>query len=371
MKAVLVSAFLSYEPRLFLVKAALEKLGVTTKVLITDFDHRKKARRGSFPRAATVIPTKPYTKNLSLGRILSHIDFSFKAKTIIEREAPEILYVLAPPNSLAYVGASYKKSHPNVKLIIDICDMWPEAFPSRFGTTLLRVPFYFWQNLRTSALKKADCVLTECNRFTRALSPIDAKTLFWSAKKTEASFEGNLKENELHLAYLGSINNILDIERTASLVGRLVAQKPVVVHVIGLGEKKEAFLSALREAGAVVVDHGVVFDQNEIGKIFSVCHAGLNILKPEVFVGLTMKSLEYFKFALPVINSLEGDTADFIKTYGVGFPLSEAPSLATLSVSEINAMKRKVQSFFNSYLETNVIMRQTVLIFKKIVWGGD
>ena len=127
---------------------------------------------------------------------------------------------------------------------------------------------------------------------------------------------------------------------------------------------------ALREAGAVVVDHGVVFDQNEIGKIFSVCHAGLNILKPEVFVGLTMKSLEYFKFGLPVINSLEGDTADFIKTYGVGFTLSDAPRLATLSASEINAMKKKVQSFFNSYLETTVIMRQTILIFKEIVGGG-
>ena len=63
----------------------------------------------------------------------------------------------------------------------------------------------------------------------------------------------------------------------------------------------------MKSAGAEVFYHGKVFDSKEKNRIFETCHYGLNIMKDSVFVGLTMKSMDYFE-GLPIINNIQGDT---------------------------------------------------------------
>ena len=36
-------------------------------------------------------------------------------------------------------------------------------------------------------------------------------------------------------------------------------------------------------------------------------------MKQEVFVGLTMKSIDYFEAGLPIINNIHGDTWNIVK----------------------------------------------------------
>ena len=42
-------------------------------------------------------------------------------------------------------------------------------------------------------------------------------------------------------------------------------------------------------------------------KIINQCHYALNIMKKDVCVGMTMKSLDYFSFGIPIVNNIEGD----------------------------------------------------------------
>ena len=49
MKALLISAFTSYEPRLLLVEEVLQQLGYDTELLLTDFNHAKKTLRETSP----------------------------------------------------------------------------------------------------------------------------------------------------------------------------------------------------------------------------------------------------------------------------------------------------------------------------------
>ena len=42
-------------------------------------------------------------------------------------------------------------------------------------------------------------------------------------------------------------------------------------------------------------------------------------MKSSVCVGLTMKSLDYFQAGLPIVNNIDGDTADMIDAYNIGF----------------------------------------------------
>ena len=380
MKALLISAFTSYEPRLLLVEDVLQQLGYDTELLLTDFNHAKKTLRETSPNGATLIPTKPYRKNLSFARILSHRDFAKKALRIVRERKPEVIYAIVPPNTLARELATYKKSTPNVKLILDVCDMWPEAFPVATLKPVLAPFFFFWKALRDKALPSADLVITECDLFREKLLPISAKTIRWTVAglpKSETPFGDSLKETlsstELHLAYLGSINNLIDIPRIAEFVKEASTVKPVTVHVIGTGEKKEEFLSTLRDAGAKVIDYGVVYDEKKKAEIFSHCHAGLNVMKPSTFVGLSMKSLEYLKFGLPLVNSLRGDTARFVSENGVGININNpeaAKHLASMTLEENEAMRARAKDLFTSTLEVGKIKTTITMIFNEILARG-
>ncbi|HFM6525006.1 TPA: hypothetical protein ACG854_002936, partial [Enterococcus faecium] len=48
------------------------------------------------------------------------------------------------------------------------------------------------------------------------------------------------------------------------------------------------------------------------------CHFGLNLFKSNTIIGLSMKSIEYFRFGLPIISNLSGDTKEIVKRYNVG-----------------------------------------------------
>ena len=46
-------------------------------------------------------------------------------------------------------------------------------------------------------------------------------------------------------------------------------------------------------------------------------------MKPEVFVGMTMKSLDYLSAGLPIINNIGADVWKMVERDGIGFNISE------------------------------------------------
>ena len=50
----------------------------------------------------------------------------------------------------------------------------------------------------------------------------------------------------------------------------------------------------------------------------SRCHFGFNLMKPDVRVGLTMKSVDYFRHDLPILNNIPADTAELVDREQVG-----------------------------------------------------
>jgi glycosyltransferase involved in cell wall biosynthesis len=117
---------------------------------------------------------------------------------------------------------------------------------------------------------------------------------------------------------LGSINNIIDIDTIVEIVKQIQKHKPVSMHIIGDGENREKLISEVKGTGAEVIYHGKVYDREEKQQILDGCHYGLNIMKDSVCVGLTMKSMDYFEFGLPIINNIYGDTWDLIKNKNIG-----------------------------------------------------
>ena len=75
-RAVLLSCSDHYNHRLYVIDSYLRSLGYETVYYTSDFDHTsKKVFRCTVP-GCRQIHVRPYQKNLSLSRILSHRDFA-------------------------------------------------------------------------------------------------------------------------------------------------------------------------------------------------------------------------------------------------------------------------------------------------------
>ena len=255
MKVVIVNCFDTYEDRVDLLHDYFKSSGDNITVVQSDFRHFKKARRIESKQDFIFVESKPYYKNISIARMTSHYYFAKKAFEIVENLKPDLLYVMIPPNSLAKFAAQYKRKHNNVKLIFDLMDLWPETMP--FGKVEALPPFCFWRKMRDDELKYADCVITECNLYQEVLERhfiyIKPETIYLAKKEVNID-NGyfNLNKDEVHLCYLGSINNIIDISKINKLINEINKIKPVTLHIIGDGERKDNLISEVKSTGASV-----------------------------------------------------------------------------------------------------------------------
>ena len=320
MKAVIVSSSYSYLDRVELLKEFYEQKGYDTTVLLTDFIHANKSFATWNKEGYVLVKTKSYKKNISAERLYSHHKFAKDVEKILRKMQVDVLHMLLPANSLAKVASKYKETNPNIKLCFDIIDLWPETMPiSRFKTTY---PFEKWRRLRDDYLCAADVIYCECNLFTRVMgkqADDRFQTLYWVKTDEPIQSKPVLSKEEIHLCYLGSINNVIDIEYIVKMCNEISEHKKVVLHIIGDGEKREELIDRLENSNAEVIYHGLVYDKTKKQEIFDICHFGLNIMKSSVCVGLTMKSLDYFQAGLPIINNIDGDTAEMINEFKIGF----------------------------------------------------
>jgi len=370
-KAILISCSDHYKFRLNVIDESMKSLGYETTYLTSNYDHDTKSAFVSEVEGAVQIPVRPYKKNLSVDRILSHREFAKKAFAYLEalEQQPSLLLVHIPPNFLAHYAAKYKKRHPQVTLIFDIFDLWPETFPGGLIKKLLAPAFSVWASLRDGNLCKADYVITECEMFRQKLQlPAETSGTVWlcAPALTVEKPCPQLREDGLELCYLGSINNIISIEDICGLIQKLVAERPVVLHIIGKGETQQVFCDAAQAAGAEVHFHGAIYDEAEKLEILNRCHFGLNIMKSSVCVGLTMKSVDYFRFGLPIINNIPGDTKQLVQEKGIGVQLEDAEKILSLTTEDCLHMRGCVEQMFTESFAHSVICKQYADIFKRI-----
>ncbi len=354
--AAVVTCFKSNEERTSFVIEALQERGYNTIGVSTDFSHITKKKRTDTRDYYVQIKTDPYTRNLSISRLLSHRSFAKRAFEFLDSYDPDLIWVCVPANSLISEAKKYKDRHPDVKIIIDVIDMWPESMP--LGTLKKLLPFTIWRNIRNDSINCADALVTECSYYKSILKfeyQGQVKTIHWARDNKVEDFDLDLPEDKLSLAYIGSINNIIDIDE----IGRLIdsSDMPVVLHVIGSGESKERLLESLRPKCELVY-YGVTYDPDDKKRVFSKCHAGLNIYKEGLYIGLTVKSIDYFNYGLPIINSIKGDTFSLIKDYGVGFNVDKKSKLDAKKIIEMRLHNEKILEVYENYFTKEVFIRR-------------
>lgn len=346
MKVVIVTNSTNYEPRAEKVGRFLEKRGHEVLWLESDFSHSEKKKRQNHLPGHRYINTVPYKKNLSISRLYSQYDFSQKVFRVLKKEYVDLLYVLAPANSLAPIAAKLKKKYATTKVVLDIIDLWPESLPLKGLKGFW--PVQYWRRLRDDHLKEADLIITECQYYQEFLHLEEGNagakpmvTMYWPKGKeakecVKFQADDGDADGKLHIAYLGSINHIIDMDLIMTVLETVNHKKKVKMHVIGDGENRDVFLERLKKKGIETEYHGSIYDEEEKQRILSKCSFGLNMMKEQVCVGLTMKSIDYFCYGVPMINNIKGDTWQLIEQYGIGVNCDrEAPGKCGEKVIEV------------------------------------
>ena len=372
--AYVISCSDHYGHRLHVTADYLRLRGYEVTYITSDFDHTAKENFVCSVPECVQLHARPYRKNLSLDRILSHQMFArdvFRYLEKLERQ-PDVVVALVPPNFLVHYGAKYKKKHPGVYLIFDIFDMWPETFPFGKAKKLLAPVFGVWAWIRDHSLSAADYVTTECEMFRRLLKLPDekSKAIYLCAEALSIPDCGaRLREDRLELCYLGAINNVIDIPAICGLIRELTAEKPVTLHIIGKGERQQELIEAAETAGAEVCFYGAVYDEEQKQEIISICRFGLNIMKSSVCVGLTMKSVDYFRFGLPIINNIPADTRELVEQKGIGIQCGGdcARRVLDMTVENCLAMRGNVKTVFDTTFEKNVVIGQYNQLFDEVL----
>ena len=356
MKVSIATCFQSNEERLGFVYEACQSRGYEVKAYTSDFSHIRKEKRNNVPASFVALNTMSYTKNLSLKRMLSHRRFAIDLFTEIEKDEPELIWLMAPANSLIKEANTYKKKHPNVKLIIDVIDMWPESLPFRINKGM--IPFSWWRNIRKNNLDCCDMLVTECDLYQNILKNEyhgHIETIRWARDSKAIKSAVPSDDDVLSLIYIGSINNIIDAERIADIIDGI--EMPVKLHVVGEGENTQHFLDTVGKVCNLEY-HGAVREEDKKTEIFNLCHAGINVYKEGLYIGLTVKCIDYFQHGLPIINNIKGDTWDLVKKYDAGINVDEGVIVDGQKLIEMRRNNQSVLNLYNENLTKDIFIQK-------------
>lgn len=352
-KAVLISCFNWYETRLKPIRDMLIERGYDVSVLISDYNHIKKQSISNRYSECSYIHVPEYKNNMSFQRIISHLMFAKKVYQWIRRSKPDFIYCQVPPNRVVAYCADYKKRNPATKFIIDIIDLWPESMP--LGCLRDLPPSKVWKRWRDDAIKEADHVFTECDLYQeklwQILIPSKTTTLYLYKEQTDGEkrlvaniIEKKKNDGIIRFAYLGSMNNVIDINGICEVIRSFtISGKPCELYAIGDGESRKQFEEAVKATGCKTIFHGTVFDELEKIRVLAPCDYAFNMMKSEISVGLTIKSIDYMSYGLPLINNIKGDTWKLVEDNKIGMNVSDN------AVAEASANHSAVLEFFRNH----------------------
>ena len=271
----------------------------------------------------------------------------------------DIVYVCVP-DYLSAVAVLRIKKFQNIRVILDIVDLWPEAFPfpSLINFSIKWCSKKVVNPLRRFLFQGADLILFQSNHFLKQFGSDQGRYGLLSMCLPDKSL-CNKKNNTvpisgvIRILFLGSINSITDINSLAAFLVQLSDHRNVELRVVGGGIGLTKLDNMIHGSSVKLIIHGITFDQNFISKELGLSHFGFNGYKTATEVAVSYKSLDYLQAGLPIINCTKGDLVHIVDEYFCGFNYSPdniralVEKVLCLSDEEHGLMKKNARKVFN------------------------
>lgn len=92
-------------------------------------------------------------------------------------------------------------------------------------------------------------------------------------------------------------------------------------------------------------------------------------MRDSVCIGLTMKSVDYWKHDLPVINNIPADSARLVEAERIGLNLAPdtAKRIAAMPAEECLAMRKNVRRVFDRCFDLPAVLHEYDAALREIV----
>lgn len=332
-----IESFESNNSRFVYIAKMLAKSNKNNIEIITsDFNHSKKKKFNAIGELAGVKITachEPgYPKNVCLKRFNSHRKLSKNIKEYLEkRKKPDIIYCAIPSLAVGKIIAQYAEKN-GVRFVIDIQDLWPEAFKMVFNVPIISdLIFYPMMKQANYIYSKADEIVavseTYCNRALKVNKKTDKDLSVFLG--TDLNYFDECKEKNkvefnddiIRIVYIGTLGhsyNIILVMKSIKLLNNK-GIKNIKFIVMGDGSLKNNFEKFAKENNIDCEFTGRLKYEKMAGLLCS-CDIAVNPIKKGSAGSIINKVGDYAAAGLPVINTQENlEYRNLVEKYNIGY----------------------------------------------------
>lgn len=311
--------------------------GYDVELVTTDFSHSRKKRRSEIENylnfRVTMCHEPIYIKNVSLKRFYSHYVMGRNLKKYLEtRNKPDVIYCAVPSLDVAKMAAEYAEKN-NIRFIIDVQDLWPEAFKMVFNVPFISdILFYPMLKQADYIYKAADEIIAVSQTYTERALRVNSKSgkghsIFLGTEL--ATFDKLAKENkikdkpedEIWLAYVGTLGHSYDLTCTIDAI-KILQEKGInniKFVVMGDGPLKSKFENYAKNKGVYAEFTGRL-DYGKMVGMLTACDIAVNPITRGAAQSIINKHGDYAAAGLPVLNTQEClEYRNLITEYNAGF----------------------------------------------------
>ena len=298
------------------------------EIITSSFMHSGKCQRKkagySWPFKITFIPEPGYSKNVCLMRFYSHFIWGKNLLRYLKnRKKPNIIYCAVPSLTGPYFISKYCEKN-KIKLIIDIQDLWPEAFKMVFNLPFISDIIYYPFNFLANAIyKRADEIVAVSKTYVERAMSVNKKvkkghSVFLGTKLSD--FDANVKNNpidnmdnipkkdeeELWLAYCGTLGASYDLTCVFDVleIVRNNGIKPPKFIIMGDGPRRKEFEQYVKDKNIDAFFTGRISYPQMCSVLYN-CDITVNPIKQGAAQSIINKHADYAASGLPVLNTQE------------------------------------------------------------------
>lgn len=321
----------------------IDKEKCEVELVTSSFSHGEKRQRENKEKEVkldykiTLINEPGYKKNISLKRFYSHHIFAKNVeKHLGTIEKPDVIYCAVPSLDVAKVAAKYAENN-DIEFIIDIQDLWPEAFKMVFKVPVISdIIFYPMKKTANYIYSRADNIVavskTYANRAAIVNKKFDKKLSVFLGTDLDYFDEAHKKfeivpfDDVVRIAYIGTLGHSYDIKCIIDSIKILNDKgiKNILFVVMGDGPLKEDFEAYSKEKDVRCEFTGRMAYEEMVGKLCS-CDIAINSITKGAAQSIINKVGDYAASGLPVINNQENlEYRKLVEDYQIGFNIENS-----------------------------------------------
>lgn len=306
------------------------------EIITSSFSHASKKQKDSLTHnwsfKITFLNEPGYKRNISIKRFISHHKWGKEVEKYLDnRKKPDVIYCAVPSLTAPSVAAEYCKKN-NIKFIIDIQDLWPEAFQMVFN------PPFFNKIIYAPFKRLADKIYSSANKICAVSDTYAKRALSVNSKHEEGhvvflgtnldTFDKNVEENrvekpegELWLAYCGTLGASYDLTcviDALSIINESGKIAPKFI-VMGDGPRRTEFEEYAKKKNVSCTFTGRLSYPKMCG-LLCACDMTVNPIIAGSAGSIINKHGDYAASGLPVINTQEcQEYRNLVDEYQMGF----------------------------------------------------